>query len=63
MVRDHLVILRAAALFSVADAASTACRRHPTERTDTREIATQLPGADILRWMAGLLRIVRGDLE
>src|ERR1043166_2418626 len=29
-------MLRAAALFSVADAASTACHRHPTERADSR---------------------------
>jgi hypothetical protein len=34
-VRDLLVILGAVAPFSVADAASTACRRYPIEGPDT----------------------------
>jgi hypothetical protein len=49
-VRDLLVILRAAAPFSVADTASTACRRHPIEGPDTQACSQAASLTDFL-WL------------
>jgi hypothetical protein len=63
MMRDHLLILRSAALFSAADAASTPCCCIQQKRQIAGIIETQVPGADILRWMGWLLPIVDGELQ